>query len=289
MLPDLDPSICNNTTIYVTNYIFDGKDIAPMGDAATGYVHLHLYRFKNTPGSHTESPIVVDNTGDPFFTIQHQAPDYGVELHSENQTNGNISIKYPGTNAQGLKIRCTMLNAENAGTDRFSNVAMNVSRVEFRIKPTSSPNYSLIEGQGHESRIWIGATQEEVYPDFISTEYGGWSKTGQYPFAYVTGDHHAYDDFYFADFITRIHRNDPMDGNTTPTMIANCPQDARYNDGRYQLKAVVKDVRYDENADDADDHIFEGPRNDDDELAPLEFVLDNFKPFIESIEVSFGV
>ena len=42
-------------------------------------------------------------------------------------------------------------------------------------------------------------------------------------------------------FITRIHKSDPMDG--APAVFSYCPMSTRYNDGRYQLKARVVNVR----------------------------------------------
>ena len=278
LLPGLSVNTCNGTTIYASNYIFDGKDIAPMGDASTQWVHLHLYRFKHTPGSHTQNPRSNNNNiGDPFYTIQHQVPSYTLEMHSQGQTNNNVSLIYPGTTSQGLKVRTTMQGTiiPSGAADRFSNVAMNISRVEFRMKPKYSSNFGLLKGQNHESKIWLGATQDMIYPDFITSNYGNWHTTGQYPYAYSTNNPQDYDDFYFADFITRIHSNDPMDGNITPAMIADCPQNARYNDGPYELKAAITDVM---------GTVTEGPVDASGNLAPVEFTLDNFQPFIQSVD-----
>ena len=80
-----------------------------------------------------------------------------------------------------------------------------------------------------------------------------------------------YDYFYFGDFFFRIHRNDNPALPNTPTMIANCPEDARYNDGRYDIYAEVTDVR---------DSTFQSDT--------LEFILDNFKPYVQTIELFFN-
>lgn len=108
------------------------------------------------------------------------------------------------------------------------------------------------------------------YPPHISVRnaknVGSWTRTGIHPLAYKTNNPRRWDDYYFSDFVTRIHTADVM-GDTT-TLIADCPDDARYTDGRYQMYAEVTDVR---NA------TF---RSD-----TLSFVLDNWKPYVRGVKV----
>jgi hypothetical protein len=103
------------------------------------------------------------------------------------------------------------------------------------------------------------------------------------PFAYAgltnpPYTHHPRDDYYFADFLSRIHLDDPRDGNTTPTQLAFCNEVARYPDGIYQVKISVTDVA---------GTIHEGPKNTNGGVDPYEFVIDNYRPYIR--EVTFNV
>lgn len=105
--------------------------------------------------------------------------------------------------------------------------------------------------------------------------FGNWKTTGVDSRAYNSGyPNQPYDIFHYSDFLTRIHTDDPMDGGTTPTQIAYCPQNARYNDGRYELKVRVTDAR---------GSYVEGPKDTTGNLAPVKFTLDNYQPFIESV------
>ena len=76
-----------------------------------------------------------------------------------------------------------------------------------------------------------------------------------------------YDEFYFPDFITRIHKDD-LTNETSPTKLSHCPMSTRYNDGRYQIKARVTNIR---NAN------TDSPANN--------LTIDNYKPFIRSVKV----
>ena len=88
------------------------------------------------------------------------------------------------------------------------------------------------------------------------------------PFSYFD---HPWDDFYCKDFITRIHKDDPLDGATTPTMLSYCPMSTRYNDGRYHIKARVTDVR-----------------NGYTDSPVQNVVIDNYKPFIRELKAQIG-
>ncbi len=290
-------------TLTVRDSIMAGEPIGPTGsskgsDNNPGDLGPHLHLYSNPDGSSSTNDEITKN---PLQYVEYADTTFEVKILKQNDEDEGITLVYPGTNSTPIQVR-PILRGQPTQAKRYPKV-LDVDQVEMYIQPVGATNYERIQGPSFESNLCLGGRigGPERYPrnadapdnqnnsPWYNTETQ-WNRTGVHPYAY-RGDltnANPWDDFYYADFITRIHRNDPMDGDTTPTMIANCPQNARYNDGRYQLKAVVKDVRYDEDADDADDHIFEGPRNDDDELAPLEFVLDNFKPFIESIEVSFG-
>ncbi len=307
----------SSNSYIIQNSLVQNHVLAPIGRSSTTNVHLHLYSFvdpslnfvANSEGGRCNGLINVSNAKDPLEFIEHDIPDYGIDFFYKSANNqspynylSGIKVVYPGNLNSKLMVRTEMQGEGNNST--YNNAVMNVDFLEIYMKLANENEnqYSFIRGEKFESKFQLGARLDtERYPirgvpasnvsvgnsccigyiDIACTnQRGSWIQNGVNPYAYRSSGGRPYDEFYYTDFITRIHRNDPMDGDTTPTMIANCPQNARYNDGRYQLKARVVDVR---------GGYLEGPRNDDDELAPLEFVLDNFKPFIESIEISFGV
>jgi PKD repeat protein len=159
-----------------------------------------------------------------------------------------------------------------------------VNRVELMIRKEYAFNYQLIEGATHTSDIRLGGRiGEMMMPDYMYrdgsasngggvTHIGNLTRQGIRPFTYATNGAHPYDDFYFTDFITRIHNNDPMDGGDAD--IAYCPENARYPDGRYEMIAQVTNVR---------NEVHEGPKENG-ELTPVEFILDNFKPYVKKVE-----
>lgn len=84
-------------------------------------------------------------------------------------------------------------------------------------------------------------------------------------FAYNSSNPHPYDDYYFPDFYTRIHKD--HSGGALRT--AELPANARYPDGEYALFAQVTNIRDQVTSSDI-----------------LSFTLDNFKPYVQRVEVS---
>ncbi|MCB0615521.1 MAG: SprB repeat-containing protein, partial [Phaeodactylibacter sp.] len=156
---------------------------------------------------------------------------------------------------------------------RYQDALMMVDIVELFLKAEYEDDeaYKLIEGKDHNSSIDEAGIDESspdnsnAYPNHILTQQGSWNTQGIIPYAYSDDEFElSRDDFYFTDFITRIHKDDPMDGGQA--QIANCPEDARYNDGRYELKARATDVR-----------------GNDDFEETASFTLDNFQPYIAGL------
>src|SRR5690606_20310668 len=109
-----------------------------------------------------------------------------------------------------------------------------------------------------ESKFWLGANHETtIYPtDWNNRDFGTWTQTGTYPYAHNDVNNQIYDDYFFADFYTRIHK-DKHDAFT------DIPSNARYNDGKYKLKPKVTNVREEQFT-----------------IAGTNITLDNFKPYI---------
>lgn len=270
---------CPNDTLITTSHVALGDAIAPVGgssnNAASEFpVHLHLYKLRDPVLG-----ISLTNSMDPFTDLAHPVFDYEVRL-TFNQDITPVSfndwnvttINYPGSAPNTISWRAVMADAQQ-GVDasRYSNVAQNLDILQLRIKAPTVGEYELIRGPWYRSEISLGArTATPIYPPHIVNTYGNLTTTGILPEAYRDNvGFRPYDNHYFADFITRIHKSDSMNGNASFTRIADLPQNARYNDGTYHIFAQVSDVRGDMYFSDT-----------------LSFTLDNFKPYVQQVAVS---
>jgi hypothetical protein len=250
----------NQTTFTTTNLVVAGDEIGPIGDSGTPDPHLHLYNMKGNG-----TAIEASNISSPLENVLHSIPHYNMGVRTENNENG-ITLSYPATTPQTIKVRAAMANAIESG-DRFLNVSMNINEVRLEIKKSFETTYNPIIGGSSESKINLGAIDAaEIYPSTVSERWGYWGITGQRPYAYTEGNNEAYDDFYFADFITRIHKNDIL--NKPPLELADTPLNSRYNDGSYNLKPIVTNVH--------DELFTESATN---------ITIDNFQPFITDFKV----
>lgn len=270
-------------TLTVTNSIDQYDPIGILGNSGqytnsqgvlTDYIaHLHL---NTVPDSYNTSGGDAVNS-DPLQYVNYSVPNYTINVWSQLNSSG-IDISYPGDNATKIASRVQM-SGEPQNVNRYDHV-MDVNNVEIKIKPADNINFERIMGASEESIISLGArlgeplinhNQNHNYPGTIHQ----WTVTGVNSNAY-NGDtsgpnaRNPWDDYFFTDFIPRIHEDDPMDG--APAAIADCPQSARYNDGKYELKTVVTNIT-----------------NIQDEGTPIEFTLDNFQPFIEQVTAKIGL
>jgi hypothetical protein len=92
---------------------------------------------------------------------------------------------------------------------------------------------------------------------------GRWNRTGIAPFAYSNQNGQAKDEYYFADIALRIHKNN--------TGITTCPMEVKYPDGNYSIKARATDVR-----------------NRFVESSDVDVNIDNFQPFIQSVQAEIS-
>ena len=292
--PDSTPVIAFDT-IMVTNIVAQNTVIGSLGDSGVpGASHLHLQKHNVLAGIAATATYNKSSYSDPLEFVGHQGPEFIATIHNQG-TNSNIDTyplgietKYPGTSASSFLVRATMPDTTPTGAinhgvgnnNNFYNNTMNVHEVKTSIKHSVLGNFDVILGPTYESRISFGAQINDLtkYPvtprSVIETGQfkGNWNRTGIDSRAYNTecgtNYNRRWDDFYYADFVTRIHKNHPMNGSV---MNANCPSDARYPDGRYDIFTQLTDVR---------DSTF----NSD----TLSFVLDNWKPYINEVFVHIG-
>lgn len=258
---------------------------APNNDRYPCHLHLYHYHTLGNPLNVSHQEPYPTNCLDPLKEVHHYNTSYKLKFLTQGQAFGNTSIKYPGTVATKFKARAFMDEAKfplppNVGTiigemgssARIRDAVMNIDYVQMQLKRQGAADWEMIRGATFRSEVKLGAFDDNLtYPTTIITGMGSFNKQGIRPFAYDT---RPYDEFYFTDFIPRIHRADPMDGAANGIMIAGCPMDARYNDGAYKLKAQLKTVRATSAYEDS----------------PIQnFTLDNFQPFVQSVRVTLGV
>lgn len=271
------PYFNNGLPISAKNYVNqDYPMVGPVGNSGMSstnpnyavHLHLGLLEYPNTD-------VYNDNIAkNPLQFVSHPSPTYINNILLQNDQTRGIQILYPGDYENTIQARIEMDGQGSGGNGNYS-VVMDVDKVEFKIKKASnSGDYQTVTGP-YFNRIELGGTLNGVrMPNGMigTVSVGNWSSPGIEPFAYNSD---PWDDYYFADFVTRIHVNDPMDGGTTPTQIANCPDNCRYGDGAYLLKVVSTNINNVQT---------EGPVTNN-QLDPIEFTLDNFKPYIQTVNI----
>lgn len=283
--------IFNGDTVYAQRNIQEGDFLGALGDSGTGGAHLHLNRYKTL---FMDQDFINGDQYllDPLELVRHRSPNYQIQIkydstetiNNPDNLNNGLYLKYPGTQRSKSVVRPLMQGEGNGSA--YTIGSLNIAEAALKIKHYFSDSFELMSGTSFRSEIFLGATEsrDTVYPPYVGStgvaNKGSWNKNGIFHFAYrdptdghgtpfSTSGGRPYDDFYFTDFITRIHRDDPMDGGDA--MIAYCPMDARYNDGPYELYAEVKNVR---------DSSFYSDT--------LAFNLDNWKPFVQQVEFRRG-
>jgi hypothetical protein len=262
----------------VSNTIVAGAPIGPTGySGLQSGAHLHLW--VNPDGSISTHDTVTKN---PLQFVHYDAPGHEVNLRRVTHYNNNTTVAwdstgivYPGNKTTHVVVRPTMLD-QGVNASRY-DVINDVDRVELMLINKKLNSSELIRGKDNFSWIWVsGLIGEEMYPHYMyrdgSSSNGGGTKhignlerQGIRPFAYATYGPHPYDDYYFPDFYTRIHKD--HSGGALRT--AELPANARYPDGEYVIFAQVTNIRGQVTSSDT-----------------LSFTLDNFKPYVQRVEVS---
>ncbi|HYG01935.1 MAG TPA: PKD domain-containing protein [Chryseosolibacter sp.] len=296
------PLLNNGADITVTNQITNiNIPVAPMGDSGSTDVndfsaHVHLYSFQNDPANNDVDSGYPRGYNATFFRnaknalefIDYDAPSYLITFPSRQ--NGNPQIAYPGTNNSFFQVRASMYNAGQfgpAGDVKYSNVTMDVEKVELLLKGENqpAPEFKLIKGRTLESKIQYGGRlNTDRYPSVnfpphntgtmaidigkgvsggIDHGTGSITRTGIDPYAYNT---QPYDDYYFSDFYPRIHKDDNYSG--VNARFASISDEARYPDGIYDYFVRLTTV-----TNQFHNSTFE------------KLTIDNFRPFIKEIVI----
>ncbi len=261
-----------NDTLIVSNIINIDDPIAPLGDSGTDNYHLHLNTIPDDKKVYNDSW-----NANPLQHITYDAPDYVLKLYSQLDT-GNIKVEYSGTNSTNLALKVRLPNeANNSGT---YNTVMDMNKAVFGIKKSHETNYTIIKGDAEKGIISLGGKINEDklnHPDAIKHgkkfielgSFGSWSITGQDAFSYTTSTPHPWDVYHFSDFKTRIHKDDDL----TPIskhLYADSPENTRYNDGEYNVRAEAWHINNDSVP----------------EYSEIENIkIDNYRPFITKFDL----
>ena len=257
-------------TLTVYDTVAQGAPVAPLGNSGEKYpFHAHIQGMSALYANGNVIQVGLSE-GDkyaknPLEYVSHPSPTFGFALSQQGLTSG-ISPVYPGNSLTPLLARVSLIG--EADGKRYKNSIMDIERVEFKVKHTFFTDWINIRGLKNDRIQFGGRNPNALKPSQLRTQgVGDWDRTGVVPHAYWN---HNYDEFYFANFYVRIHKNDPMNGTG---LFALYPWDARYIDGDYEMKVAIANVN---NID------------PDNWSAGTSFKIDNFKPFIRSVGIYSG-
>jgi hypothetical protein len=272
-----------------TNRVSQDELFAPIGNSAANNAHLHVSLLENNATDFNSATDCID----PWNVVTHPNNALEGDLRTRRSNNfnlvncehdqgedawGTLVPRYDNNTRNILEAQVSMPGAvmTAAGT-AYTNVCMDEDKIEIQIKKQNENIWSKIKGSMYESYFQIDPQgNNQIHPARMNGSYGGLNvqEMGCFPTAYRNGAGgfgvgagHPHDFYLFPDFYLRI-KNDHTLGNAVT--LANYPWDARYPDGMYQLRTNISDV---------DGNVY--AQN------PLNFPIDNFKPFVREVGVNF--
>jgi hypothetical protein len=203
----------NGANYTTSNSINNSDPFLPIGDSGGNYTpHLHL----NTLPFNTNNSSNYIN-GDPCQFLDIDRPSYDVTVNSQFNNN-NISITYPGTSPTKIKARIQM-NGEPLNVKRYSKL-MDADKVELLLKKDIESEFRRIRGDQKTAIVSEGGKLGEAVVNHSNPiDKTNWITQGVNSNAYndATSGANArnpWDDYYFIDFPTRIHKNDQLNSGT---------------------------------------------------------------------------
>ncbi len=266
----------NNVTYTTTNKITAGHPIVPLGESsAKDAAHLHLNTIPTSYDYSTGTGI--DTYGsNPLAYINYDKANYIIDIHSKDNPFNTFEVQYPGNKISPIASKIEMITTVSGKNNKRYDHIFDVNRVYWQIKNIySDDGFDQIKGPNTMAFIQLGGKLGYEVKNHPNPNFGNWQTTGVDSRAYsATYPKQPYDIYHYSDFVTRIHKDDPMDGSKK---IANCPENARYNDGEYQLQVIVEDIR---------SNYFIGPTTATGGSCNfIDFTLDNFKPYVQEVRI----
>jgi len=227
--------VVGNDTLTTTNVVNTTDPFIPIGDSGGDYTaHLHL----NTVPYNTSQTGNTIN-GDPCQFLDIDRPTYTSTLASP-KNDSNMVIIYPGDHTSKVRVRMRM-EGEALQVKRYNHL-MDLDMVELEIKKTSETQFRRINGDESEAIISEGGRLGEPEINHKNVvDKTSWRYNGVHTNAYndadrtpgTVNDPQPWDDYYFIDFKTRIHKDDKHNGEYKDAKDNN---EARYPDGNYNFR-----------------------------------------------------
>lgn len=273
-------TVIYNEVPYVTqNTCIAGDPIAPVGNSGgedSNYdTHLHLY-YAEDPTQGASSSTQRNNAKNPLQIVNHVNTNFDISIEGITKlTEYNQNLFYSGAEQVSINVKTKMAGAGNGS--RYTDQVMDIEKVHLYIKKygQNDNDYKLILGNNFESKIVLGGRMDNArYPSGnssydIASAFGSITRTGIEPFAYKL---YPYDNWYFSDIYTRIHKNDNFTGSLK---LAACNAEARYSDGVYFIKPRAFRIDNTEAVNPAN------PNNN----TPKQIIIDNFRPYIANVKI----
>ncbi|MFN0173536.1 MAG: PKD domain-containing protein [Saprospiraceae bacterium] len=261
--------VYDGTTYTVQKNVAFNESVGPIGDSGDNSfpAHVHLYSIPdgNTNWNSSSHTILLNPLASP---ILYPSSDHNLQmLHSNNANLMGVLLKYDNTP--------TSIRVRDSYTPGVGYVP-NTNSVKFFIKPkNSTAEFRKIKGGSYMGEIIYGGRPDE-YAKFpasilIDHNWGNETTTGVHPYWQNASGGSLYDDFYFSDFYTRIHKSNDRVGAIS---LAGRNKDAEYPDGEYTVQSVVYIASPWDNW---------GVTNTTQDIN-----LDNFWPYVEGVDVFFN-
>jgi hypothetical protein len=298
-------------TYTTTDSVAANAVIAPIGKSSGSRdidYHLHVSLLESGTANRSRTESI-----DPWNVIESDDNILATRIRTRKQTNGTtpatnfngnicdhavgtdawntINLDYNNNTRNVIEVEVSMPNAtvvSAAENNKYRNAVMNEDLIQVLIKKASTPQagYSRMLGSQNYGYIKIDPEgTQPIYPDSIYKNYGGLGidQAGIIPFAYrTTGnnisaytrsyaapeDGNPYDYYFFPDFHHRIQKSH-IPGNRL--RLGDTPSGVFYNDDNYTMRSRVTNIHND------------APQQSEEAT----FTLDNFKPFITNIQVSY--
>ncbi len=249
--------------IGVQTHVSAGEGIGALGTSGQVTAHLHLGR---TSGNMDGEP----NEHNPLSQLSYSQPTFDQYLFylDETQTETSGYMVNYGSKPSPLKIK--VRNSQgNQNACRYNQI-FDIEKVSFLYSKVQPESFAEFKGREYDSKIVYGGELGAAIYGHNYAQFGNWKRNGIQPKAYNcsgAGDcsPDREDWFYFSDIYWRLSKSHKQG---TSVLLAKCPMDAFYDDGDYLVKAKTITIKGEEFA----------PN-------PLSVVVDNFQPFIESVEV----
>ena len=254
--------------VTVKNMIDIDEPLAPLGGSVGYTPHAHIQTMtqavQNPGGDDVHSKNVIE-------FVPHEDPNYSIKIRDELTTNP-IALSYPGNKTTLIRVMPEMPSTISGNAKRYPTL-YNVDKVKVNIKKDfqAVSEYKNLIGKTTLADFCLGARYATTITNMgrKPTDLGSSTKIGMRSNCYSDNNPEKYDEFFFYDFMSAIHKN--ANYSTKKTWVADNPENALYTDGKYHISAEVQKVN-----------------NNVQYSNPEDLYLDNYFPYISSAIIQFS-